>query len=104
MDYIEGGDGADTIIGTERGDSAAQLDPYYHVTDYATAGYSRSNAAVNVNLTTRTATGDMRRVTGSPMSSISSDRTSMIRWSETGSPTGWKGVPVQTFLMAETTD
>ncbi|MFV0409245.1 MAG: hypothetical protein ACK5LJ_05980, partial [Paracoccus sp. (in: a-proteobacteria)] len=68
MDYIEGGAGADTIIGTELGDSAAQLDPLYHATDYATAGYKGSNAAVNINLGAKTATGG--HATGDKLSYI----------------------------------
>ena len=57
MDYLEGGAGADTIFGTAQGDSGDQLDPLYHATDYATAGYTRSNAAVHINLGAGTASG-----------------------------------------------
>ncbi|WEJ80124.1 calcium-binding protein (plasmid) [Paracoccus versutus] len=57
MDYLEGGAGADTIYGTAQGDSGQQLDPLYHATDYATAGYRTSNAGVNINLGAGTASG-----------------------------------------------
>ena len=57
MDYLEGGAGADTIYGTAQGASGRDLDPNYHATDFATAGYKTSNAAVNINLGAKTASG-----------------------------------------------
>ncbi|CTQ34811.1 hypothetical protein [Jannaschia rubra] len=52
-DYIEGGAGADVIAGASGTDPAA---PVWFL-DFATAGYARSAAAVQVNLTTKTYTG-----------------------------------------------
>lgn len=57
MDYLEGGAGADTIYGTAQGDTGDQLDPLLHATDFATAGYQRSYAAVNIHLGTGAASG-----------------------------------------------
>ncbi|SDG20179.1 intein N-terminal splicing region, partial [Rhodobacter capsulatus] len=54
MDYLEGGAGADTICGISPNQN---LPPETNATDYAIAGYKTSNAAVNINLKTGTATG-----------------------------------------------
>ena len=52
-DYIEGGAGADVIAGVSGTDPT--LSTWF--LDFATAGYTRSDAAVRINLTANTATG-----------------------------------------------
>lgn len=54
MDYLEGGAGADIINGISPNEHLA---PETNGTDYAIAGYRRSNAAVQIDLGAGTATG-----------------------------------------------